>query len=61
VACFKYFQRIYGKYFEGFRGMQWKDDVENVIRKMGIVNWRHVVQDRDGWRRATMDVLILLG
>jgi hypothetical protein len=28
---------------------------------MGIVNWRKVAQDRDGWRRATWEVLILLG
>jgi hypothetical protein len=24
-----------------------KDDVQNNIRKMGIVNWRQVAQDRD--------------
>jgi hypothetical protein len=28
--------------------------------KMGIVNWRQVARDRDGWRRATREVLILL-
>jgi hypothetical protein len=27
---------------------RWKDDVENDIRKMGIVNWRQLAQDRDG-------------
>jgi hypothetical protein len=36
-------------------------DVENDIRKMGIVNWRQVSQDRDGWRRATSEALILVG
>jgi hypothetical protein len=40
---------------------RWKDDVENYIRKMGIVKCRQVAQDRDGWRRATRKVLILLG
>ena len=40
---------------------RWKDDVENDIRNTEIVNWRHAVQDRDGWRRETGDALILLG
>jgi hypothetical protein len=40
---------------------RWKDDVQNDIRKMRIVNWRHVAQDKDGQRRATMEALILLG
>jgi hypothetical protein len=35
--------------------------VENDIRKMGIVNWKEVVQDRDGWKRETRVALILLG
>jgi hypothetical protein len=39
---------------------RWKDDVENDIRKMGFVNWRQVAQDRDGWNRATREVLIFL-
>jgi hypothetical protein len=25
----------------------WKDNVENIIRNMGIVNWRQVARDRD--------------
>jgi hypothetical protein len=28
---------------------------------MGIVNWRPVAQERDGWRRAAREALILLG
>jgi hypothetical protein len=28
---------------------------------MGFLNWRQVGKDRDGWRRATMEALILLG
>jgi len=28
---------------------------------MQIDNWRQTVQDRDGWRRAMREVLILLG
>jgi hypothetical protein len=28
---------------------------------MEIVKWRQVARDRDGWRRATREVLILLG
>jgi hypothetical protein len=27
----------------------------------GTVNWRQAAEDRDGWRRATREVLILLG
>jgi len=30
-------------------------------RKTGIVNWRQVAQDGDGWRRATGEMLVLLG
>ena len=29
--------------------------------KMGIVNCRQIEQERDGWRRATREALILLG
>jgi hypothetical protein len=32
-----------------------------LIRKMEIVNWRKVAQDRDGWRKATGEAHILLG
>ena len=38
-----------------------KDDVENGIRKMGIVNWRQISQERYRLRRATREALILLG
>jgi len=38
---------------QGTPNPKWKDDVENGIRKIGIVNWIEVAQDRDGWRRAT--------
>jgi hypothetical protein len=27
-------------------------DMENDIRKKGMFNWRQLVQDRDGWKRA---------
>jgi len=40
---------------------KWKGGVENDIRKIEIVNRRQVAQDRDGWRRATGETLILLG
>jgi hypothetical protein len=26
--------------------------MENGMREMGIVNWRHIAQYIDGWRRA---------
>jgi hypothetical protein len=38
-----------------------KDDEENDIRKVGIVNWRRVAQDRDGWWKATREAVMLLG
>jgi len=37
----------------------WKDDVENDVREMDIVNWRQVAQDRDRWRRKTEEAIIL--
>jgi hypothetical protein len=36
------------------------NDNETDTRKMGTVNWRQVARDRDGWRRATREALILL-
>jgi hypothetical protein len=38
-----------------------KDDVENNVRKMSIVIWRQVAEDRDERRRATREALILRG
>ena len=38
-----------------------KDDVENDVRKMGIVNWRQVAEIGDGWRTAIGEALIFLG
>ena len=36
-----------------------KNGVQNGIRKMGIANRRQVAQDRDRWRRATRETLVL--
>ena len=30
-------------------------------RKMGIVNWRQLAQDSDGWMRAIGEALVFLG
>jgi hypothetical protein len=49
------------KHLKGRPNTKWKDDVESDIRKMGIVSWRQVAQDRDGWRRANRQEVILLG
>jgi hypothetical protein len=38
-----------------------KDDVEHDIRKMGIGNWRQLAQNRERWRGATSEVLIIVG
>jgi hypothetical protein len=42
---------------------RWKNDVENDVIKMGVVNWSQVVQDRDGMTRASggWGALIVLG
>lgn len=40
---------------------RWNGDAENDIKKMGIINWRRMGQDMAGCRRATGEVLILLG
>jgi len=36
---------------------RWEDDVQNYTRKIGTINWREVVQDRETWRRITTEVL----
>ena len=35
--------------------------LQKGIQKVAILNWRHVTQNRDGWRRVTREVVILLG
>jgi hypothetical protein len=35
----------------------WKGDAENEIREVGIVNCRKIEQERDGWSRATRDLI----
>jgi len=40
---------------------RWEDDVENDTRKIGNVNWREVVQNRETWRRIARQVLTLFG
>ena len=52
---------LHHKQPKGRSKARWKDDVQNDIRKMCIVNWRQVAQDRDGYRGATREALILLG
>jgi hypothetical protein len=37
------------------------DDVNNDIRDVGIVNWRQEAQNRNGWRTANREAIILLG
>jgi hypothetical protein len=56
-----YQANLHQKQPKGRPKTRWKDDVENDIRKMGIFKCRQVAQDRDGWRRATRKVLIILG
>jgi hypothetical protein len=56
-----YQTNLHKKQPKGRPKARWKDDVEDKIRKMGVVNWRKVVQDTDGWRRATGKAHILLG
>jgi hypothetical protein len=46
---------------KGKRKAKQKNYMENDSRKMGIVNWKQVAQDRDGSRTATREALMLLG
>lgn len=39
----------------------WKDDVESDLKEIGIVSWRLATQDRDGWRKANIPEVTLLG
>jgi hypothetical protein len=43
----KYKKPTYQKRPKGRPNAKWKDDVENGIRKMGIVSWRQEAQDRN--------------
>jgi hypothetical protein len=56
----KYTKPTYQKRPKRRPNAKWKDDVENDIRKMGIVSWRQVTQDKDGWRTANRQEVILL-
>jgi hypothetical protein len=38
-----------------------EDDVDNDVRKMGIVNWKQVAQERDRWSTETTETLVLPG
>jgi hypothetical protein len=51
---------LHQKLRKGRPKARWKDDVENDIKNIGIVNWRQVTQDRDGWRRAKRRSLYFL-
>lgn len=57
----KYTKPTYQKRPKGRFNAKWKDNVENDIRKMGSVSWKQVAQDRDGWKRANRQKVILLG
>jgi ribosomal protein S5 len=48
--------------YRGLRSkVRWKDNVEDDIREMGVVNRTEVGHLRDGGRRATRKALIVLG
>jgi len=40
--------------------VSWKVDIQNDTSKMVIVNWKQVAKERDRWRTATGERLILL-
>jgi len=44
----KYTKPTYEKRPKGRPMAIWKDDAENDMRKMAIIIWRQVMQDRDG-------------
>ena len=35
--------------------------MDNDVRKVAIVNWSQITQDKNGWKRATREALVLLG
>jgi len=37
-----------------------KDDAENDVRMVEIINWTQVAQDTKGWKRETREAFILL-
>jgi len=39
----------------------WEDDVESDTRKIGTVNWREVVQDKETMSGIIGEVLTVLG
>jgi hypothetical protein len=55
-----YQANLYQKRPKGRPKARWKNYVQNDVRKMGNVNWRQVEQERNEWRRATGEALILL-
>jgi len=56
-----YQANLHHKLPKGRNKARWKDAVGNDIKQKGIVNWRQVAQDRDGWSRATEETHIHLG
>jgi hypothetical protein len=42
-------------------GARWKDNVQNIIRKMNILKWRQAAQKKRGWRRASRETIVLPG
>jgi len=47
--------------FKGKPKSRWRDDTENNIRKMGDANCRQIAHDRDEWRKAPREILMLSG
>jgi hypothetical protein len=39
---------------------RWKDDEQNHTRRVEIINWKQVAQDRNEWKRETTEALNLL-
>lgn len=56
-----YQAKLHKKRCKGRSTAGWEDDVENDVRKIGIVKCIQVAQDKDGRRRAARDALVLLG
>ena len=56
-----YKANLHQKRPKGRPNARWKDNMQNDIRNMGIVNWGQVAQDGDGWKRTSRQAAILLG
>jgi hypothetical protein len=50
VAKTVYKWKPYATRPKGRPRVRWEDDVRNVLRKMGVTNWKQRIQERKQWK-----------